>query len=157
MLRNAELIASVMHAPMSVMPHFESLSLLPLPGGCVPVEGGGVVGCGMQSSPEHGAVVVGPSEAQLSWPGKLHVVGGGTSVGTGGGVFGGGFGVVVVGVGRWHAGSGEPGVHGSLVGSGAGGGCCGAAGAAAALAASTAVRIATALSNNSAAVRLRRR
>ncbi|MGW4394883.1 hypothetical protein ACWEHA_06285 [Amycolatopsis nivea] len=44
MLRNAELIASVIHAPMSVMPHFESLSVLPLSGECVPLAGGAVVG-----------------------------------------------------------------------------------------------------------------
>src|SRR6266540_4041241 len=141
-LRNAELMASVMQAPMSVIPQSESLSPLPFPGCCGPVPGGGVVGCGMQSSPVHGVLgvvvgwpgVVGADGVQPIWPGKLHVVGAGTPVGSGNGSVGSG--LVVVGAGSWHTGNGEFGVHGSTVGigsGGCGGGCCGAAGEAHAL------------------------
>src|SRR5436305_10845670 len=86
-LRNAELMASVMHAPTSVMPQPESPSPLPVPGCCGFVLGAGGVGCGMQSSPVHGllGVVAGVDEVQPSWPGKLHVVGVGSAVGGGSG------------------------------------------------------------------------
>ena len=149
MLRNAELMASVMHAPMSVIPQSESPSPLPVPGCCGPVLGGGVVGCGMQSSPVHGwlGVVVGVDEVQPTWPGKLHVVGAGSPVGSGSGAVGSG--LVVVGAGSWQTGSGEPGVHGSTVGigsGGCGGGCCGAVGEAHALTARTPTRSTTMLS-----------
>jgi hypothetical protein len=53
-LRNAELMASVMHAPTSVMPQSESLSPPPVPGCCGFLLDAGGVGCGMQSSPVHG-------------------------------------------------------------------------------------------------------
>src|SRR2546423_7118509 len=127
-LRNAELMASVMQAPMSVIPQSESLSPLPFPGCCGPVPGGGVVGCGMQSSPVHGVLgvvvgwpgVVGADGVQPIWPGKLHVVGAGTPVGSGNGSVGSG--LVVVGAGSWATGHGGIGGPGATVRGRQGGG-----------------------------------
>ncbi|MGY6655340.1 hypothetical protein ACXIZN_24575 [Amycolatopsis sp. TRM77291] len=84
-LLNAELMASVMQAPISVIPQSESLSSLPLPGCCGPVLlEGGALGWGMQSSPVHGVLGVVAGRLGVDGIGDVGCVG----VGVGGPGFG---------------------------------------------------------------------